>query len=135
LRHSDYEVVRVEEDRVFIVDLDIGGKSVTNDLQFVYQELNKAFPGKRIIYRDTMGRWDEIVTKVVEKYKWANWGYAGVIPYHENLPSPEEITGFPTSGMLREKSKEVVVHNNIDTVYSKNWAVKNTKDYKWGLEE
>jgi len=58
---SDWEVVKVTTDIVWIIDLDIGGKSVTNDAENVVKELNIKYPGRRIIYRDTMNRWDELV--------------------------------------------------------------------------
>lgn len=59
-RRSDYDIVRVEHDRVFIIDLDLGNKSVTNDAEYVYNELQEMWPGRRVIYRDTNNKWDEI---------------------------------------------------------------------------
>ena len=37
-----------------------GGMSVTNDAESVYLEVTKQHPNHRVIYRDTMGLWDEI---------------------------------------------------------------------------
>lgn len=59
--HADFRVVQVDGDRVFIVDLDSGNRSVTNDAEWVWEQVNNRHPGKRLIYRDTMNRWDEIV--------------------------------------------------------------------------
>lgn len=57
-----YDIVKIEPDKVFIIDLDLPGfRSVTNSAECVWVELQKMFPGRRVIYRDTMGRWDEIV--------------------------------------------------------------------------
>lgn len=63
-------------DKVFVVDLD-DGMSVTNDAEAVYAEVTAEHPGKRFIYRDTMGRWDEIVDG--HEFK----------PYHGPVPSLE----------------------------------------------
>lgn len=49
---------------VAIVDADDGSTTVTNDAENVVQYLyatNRLKPGEHLIYRDTMGRWDEIV--------------------------------------------------------------------------
>ena len=45
---------------VWIIDLN-RVKSVTNDAEAVCFVLNQKYPGFRIIYRDTMGKWDELV--------------------------------------------------------------------------
>jgi hypothetical protein len=58
---ADYDIVRVEHDRVFIIDLDLGNKSVTNDADYVWSEIQSMWPGRRLIYRDSAGRWDEII--------------------------------------------------------------------------
>jgi hypothetical protein len=59
---SDWHVVKSDSDAriVWIVDEDRGGKSVTNDADNVAAELAVNYPGYRIIYRDSIGRWDEL---------------------------------------------------------------------------
>lgn len=57
---SDYDIVFVNQDKVFIVDLDLGNKSVTNDAENVYEDISNLYPKKRLIYLDTLGEWDEI---------------------------------------------------------------------------
>ena len=57
---ADYAVIQIDFDRVFLVDLDLGGRSVTNDAEAVCEEMQAAYPGKRVVYRDSMGRWDEM---------------------------------------------------------------------------
>jgi hypothetical protein len=51
--------------RVIVVrDLDDGGPSVTNAAEYVVERLSATFgglAGKRIVYRDSDGRWDELV--------------------------------------------------------------------------
>lgn len=91
-QRSDYEIVRVEQDRVFIVDLDLGNRSVTNDADEVFEEIQKNFSKKRVIYRDSMGNWDEIYLEKSVDFK----------PYNEHLPDNLEIKNFPTSEFLRK---------------------------------
>lgn len=45
---------------VFIVDNDVG-MSITNDAEAVVEDVLRQYPDHRIIYRDTMGQWDELV--------------------------------------------------------------------------
>lgn len=49
----------VGEDKVFVIDLDLGQVSATNDAEAICLELGA--DGKQIIYRDSTGRWDEMV--------------------------------------------------------------------------
>lgn len=58
---ADYEIIAVKSDRVFLIDLDKGSKSVTNDAERVYAEVIKQQPNKRVIYRDSQKNWDEII--------------------------------------------------------------------------
>ena len=46
---------------LYIVDNNDSSKSVTNDAEHVCYELHQTFPDYRVIYRDTEGRWDELV--------------------------------------------------------------------------
>ena len=59
----DFTVVRVSASPpiVWITDDDNPcRRSITNDAETVCQILQRAYPGHRIIYRDTMGSWDEL---------------------------------------------------------------------------
>lgn len=59
---SFYDIVKIESDRVFIIDLNLSCfKSVTNDAENVYNEIKSLWPDKRLIYRDSMNKWDEIL--------------------------------------------------------------------------
>lgn len=53
---------RVEGDFVLVEDLNRGGRSVTNDAENVLADLGReiGLAGKRILYRDSEERWDEI---------------------------------------------------------------------------
>ena len=50
---------------IVILDLDEGGRTVTNDVENVIADLASHTPldGKRVIYRDTSGLWDEILVE------------------------------------------------------------------------
>lgn len=57
-----YEIVKILKDKIFIVGL--GDPPITDDLEFVYDECNKLFPNKRIIFIDDLldhGNWWEII--------------------------------------------------------------------------
>ena len=60
---ADFEYVAFtgEPNIVFIRDLNIGNKSVTNDAEAVVKEVNMLFPGKRIVYQDSQGDWSELL--------------------------------------------------------------------------
>lgn len=55
-----YRIVKVTPRVVQLVDLD-DGVSVTNDAENVVLEVFNQYPNRRIVYRDTMGQWDELV--------------------------------------------------------------------------
>ncbi len=57
---SVFCVDHIKEDVVHIRDLDVG-MSVTNDAENVVEYLYNRFGNRRFFYRDTMGRWDELV--------------------------------------------------------------------------
>lgn len=88
--HADYDIVRVEQDRVFIIDLDLGNKSVTNDAEYVYSVLQSMWPNRRVIYRDSIGNWDEMVVDCdpenIKKYP-IEVCYIVFRPYKEHLPN------------------------------------------------
>lgn len=55
----------ITDDRIEIVDLDAGGKSVTNDMHNVIADLvakGVKVDDYLIVYRDSMGRWDGVFT-------------------------------------------------------------------------
>jgi hypothetical protein len=60
---SQYEIIALSKEAVYIIDLNNGGRSVTNDADNVYKEIQRGWPSKRVIYRDSMGRWDEIAMR------------------------------------------------------------------------
>lgn len=81
---SKYKVTHSTIDKVFIVDMnEPDSKSVTNDAENVWGEIQLFYPGTRLIYRDTLGRWDEIVFEN---------DTIGFKPYCEYLPL--EAKGF-----------------------------------------
>lgn len=59
---SDYEYT-VTDNIISIIDLDKGGRSVTNDMENVIQDLKAILgdlSGYAIIYKDSMGIWDGV---------------------------------------------------------------------------
>ena len=62
---ADYTYT-VEGGVIVIVDLDLGGKSVTNDIDNVLDEIQAELgylSGYSVIYRDSSGRWDGVRVK------------------------------------------------------------------------
>jgi len=57
---SSFEITKITDTEVFIIDLNIG-KSVTNDAEQVVSYLHDKYPNKRILYQDTDGFWGELV--------------------------------------------------------------------------
>jgi hypothetical protein len=61
MARCNYEVVNEMDDIIYIVDMNQGNMSVTNDAESVCMELHSRYGNKRIIYRDSSGQWDELV--------------------------------------------------------------------------
>jgi len=61
---ADFKLVYICDIMILIVDLDQGGRSVTNDAYNVVRRLNQYLDigCRRIFYRDSSGRFDEILT-------------------------------------------------------------------------
>lgn len=84
---SLYDIVKVDSDKVFLIDLNLPGtKSVTNDADLVWDDIQKLYPGKRIIYRDTMGRWDEMINEKSRPIRFGLKHHIGFKPYCETIP-------------------------------------------------
>ena len=71
-----YKIAKVTPTKVFIIDQDKPGcLSVTNDAEAVVEAVCRHYPGRRIIYRDTTGQWDELVH--------AKGSFVDFAPYNE----------------------------------------------------
>lgn len=57
---AQYSVLRDTPEMIWIVDLDRGAMSVTNDADAVVDEVVAIYGDKRIVYRDSDGHWDEL---------------------------------------------------------------------------
>lgn len=77
MARATYDVVRVTEDTIFLVDRN-RGMSVTNDAENVVAEVVDEYGDKRVIYRDSMGQWDELVH--------TNGVFDGFAPYRGASP-------------------------------------------------
>ncbi len=62
---SRWEVVGKEGDIVFIRDLNLGGRSVTNDAEAVFVECQQLYGNCRVVYQDSQGDWAEIVKRTM----------------------------------------------------------------------
>lgn len=60
-RGAQFEILKVQPDMIWIADVGRNSLTVTNDADGVVQRVLAEFPGRRIVYRDTMGNWDELV--------------------------------------------------------------------------
>jgi hypothetical protein len=63
--HAEF-VLKIYRDEMVIAleDLDFGNRSVTNDMEWVIEQLRERVPNfdsYRLIYRDSMGIWDAVV--------------------------------------------------------------------------
>lgn len=58
---ADYIIVEETDRYIYIEDLDLGNRSVTNDVNNVVADLLGRLNGRQLYYRDSMGRIDEIV--------------------------------------------------------------------------
>lgn len=63
---SNYYMAEITDTRIVVVDRD-EGRSVTNDAENVVRQLEDTIEGgiglRKVYYRDTDGRFDELVTK------------------------------------------------------------------------
>lgn len=62
MRNAKHRVIASNDEFVWIVDE--GGeldRTVTNDAEAVVATLHPFYPGRRIMYRDSGGQWDELV--------------------------------------------------------------------------
>ena len=76
-RSATFTVADLTDTKIFIVDQDIG-MSVTNDAENVVAFILQTVGNRRIIYKDTQGRWDELAHNGRE--------FTGFKPYAEELP-------------------------------------------------
>jgi hypothetical protein len=60
---AQYSVKLVRRDVIAIVDVDGSGITITNDAERVVAELAHLYGlrDRRVIYRDTLGKWDELL--------------------------------------------------------------------------
>lgn len=60
MRTVSWSIHALTESTVFIADDNTGGMSVTNAAELVCEQCFERFGDRRIVYRDTEGRWDEL---------------------------------------------------------------------------
>lgn len=69
-RGAWFSFERDDGEFVYIIDHD-GPRSVTNEAENVVAFLHSQYPGRRFMYRDTQGRWDELLHKAGIHTGWA----------------------------------------------------------------
>jgi hypothetical protein len=57
----DFEVLTIDDRAVYLADLNLGGRSLTNDAANVCAECVLRFGNLRIVYRDSIGSWAELI--------------------------------------------------------------------------
>lgn len=77
---STWSIIKVTEDVVYLVDHanETGRMSVTNDAEDVVHKVLADHPGRRIVYKDTEGRWDELRHNGKHFTGFASW--KGLLP-------------------------------------------------------
>ena len=72
---ADFEIIAQCDTCLILVDLDAGGRSLTNDAHRVIHELNHSLPGgigsRKVYYRDSMSRYDQLIVKNGEFKRFA----------------------------------------------------------------
>lgn len=76
--HAEFITVEVRDGITFIVDLNQGRKSVTNDAEWVVERVLEKYPTNRIVYRDSQDQWDELLHN--------NFQFTGFAPYRGYHP-------------------------------------------------
>ena len=75
---SKFTILGNKDGKVFLVDDNSDAMSVTNDAENVVIDVLAKYPDHQIIYRDTMGQWDELLH--------LDGKFAGFKPFfHESL--------------------------------------------------
>lgn len=57
---ADFEIVYKDDYLIYIKDLDLGNRSVTNDVENVLKRI-EGIGKRRVFYKDSMGKIDEIL--------------------------------------------------------------------------
>ena len=57
---STFSITEIKDDRVVILDNNLGGRSVTNDAENVVEYLHSVYGNRRIFYIDSEGILDEL---------------------------------------------------------------------------
>lgn len=71
---------KLGQDAVIIYDLDLGGKSVTNDIENVLKKIKLTIPNLfdfKVIYKDSLGTFDQVI--IDEKGDFKDFKYLGAL--------------------------------------------------------
>ena len=109
-----YEIVKVLKDKIFIVGL--GDPPITDNLELVYEECNKQFPNKRIIF------YNDVADRIAQlKYSSSGWSEMLESEHQDETKQPGnllryEITYELTFKQYNEKIPkikgwDIILHN------------------------
>lgn len=92
MRHCNFALVDLQDNIVFIRDLDQGGPTITNSAEQVFRLCQERYGNRypvRVVYCDTQGEWSEIVP-----HHRAGWIDVEFRPWHglawDRLKRPEK---------------------------------------------
>ncbi len=83
--HSNF-ICRVSADRIEIVDLNAGGKSVTNDIEEVIRTLDQAdvrLNDAPLVYQDSTGSWDGVAIDALSNVRGDRYVFCCFAPLRE----------------------------------------------------
>lgn len=73
MSHATFEIRRISDTFIVLIDRDNGSRSVTNDAPWVIDQIQAVVPGgigkRRVYYRDSSGRYDEMVLNDKGRFK------------------------------------------------------------------
>ena len=68
--NADWQIENQTDEYILIRDLNLGNRSVTNDVENVVKKILPQLNGRRLFYRDSMGVVDEIIIEEGEFFEF-----------------------------------------------------------------
>lgn len=83
---------------MFIVDLGLSNNKVINNIEYIYNHLQSFWPEKRVVFLDSSGVWNEIITDCDSNVKGMYpvlECYTYFVSYKEHIPDlPSKCTFY-----------------------------------------
>ncbi len=61
MQKSNFAILDITERVIYLEDLNMGGRSMTNDAETVYAWCEHHYPGKKVVYKDSEGAWAQML--------------------------------------------------------------------------